>query len=299
VASDPAAPGRIDADLVPVLPAHRLAPIAGVAAALVLPVFLFVMLARGARPPALPPGTESLPVADPGAAARAGPPLSAAPGNAHPALDRAVAAPFAFPSRLAGRPAPGLRLYVVPLGGVAEESIQLLVQSLAFITGTDQVTILPRRPLPDESWNPTTAMYDAERVLTSLRALRPHDGYRLVGVTDGDLYAADLRYLFGLASAHHDVAVLSAVRLEEEFWDRAGDWDLYRWRFLKIVAHELGHTFGLPHCTRGVPCLMSAIHGIADADAVEPSYCDQCRRRIRAALADPVASAPGALPLGL
>ncbi len=303
MASVPAAPIRAEVELLPPRPVHRYGPLAGAGAVFCLPFALLGMLARGV-PRTAPAASEAL-AADPDVAARAGtallePPLDAAPPRAGigPELPGPFA-PFAFPSALAGRAAPGLHLYAVPLGGVPDESVQLLARALEFLTGAGRVTVLPRRPLPDEAWNPESAMYDAERVLTMLRASRPHDGYRLVGVTDGDLYAADLRYLFGLASAHRDVAVLSTVRLEEPFWDREPDWDLYRWRFLKILGHELGHTLGLPHCRAGPSCLMGTIRSLGDADVTAAAWCESCRRHVRVALADPVASAPGALPLGL
>ncbi|HEV8320898.1 MAG TPA: archaemetzincin [Myxococcota bacterium] len=208
------------------------------------------------------------------------------------------ARPFAFPAEMAAHPSPGIKIYVVPLGSIGADTVDLVVDAIAFVAGTRDVALLPRRPLPGESWNPATAMYDAERVLGMMRSLRPRDGYRLVAVTDADLYASELRFLFGLASATHDVAIVSALRLEEQFWDRDSDWDLYRWRLFKILAHELGHTLGLPHCDRS-SCLMHAIRSLADADAAPPRLCDLCRRWVDAALADPDRSAPTPLPLSL
>ena len=44
---------------------------------------------------------------------------------------------------------------------------------------------------------------------------------------------------------------------------------------LKELLHELGHTFGLTHCTES-KCVMSLATHIGLVDSKEQSYCERC-----------------------
>ena len=51
-----------------------------------------------------------------------------------------------------------------------------------------------------------------------------------------------------------------------------------RERLWKISIHELGHTFGLPHCpNKG--CLMQDAHGTVKTVDEESELCGDCRAR--------------------
>ena len=56
--------------------------------------------------------------------------------------------------------------------------------------------------------------------------------------------------------------------------------DLFRERFVKVVNHEIGHTFGLDHCpTQG--CLMADAEGtIKTVDQEAGGLCQGCRQRL-------------------
>ena len=56
--------------------------------------------------------------------------------------------------------------------------------------------------------------------------------------------------------------------------------DLFRERFVKVVNHEIGHTFGLDHCpTQGY--LMADAEGtIKTVDQEAGGLCQGCRQRL-------------------
>ena len=76
----------------------------------------------------------------------------------------------------------------------------------------------------------------------------------ILGVTDVDLAIPMLSFLFGQAQLDGRVAVVSLCRLHQEFYGLPADRGLLRERTVKEVLHELGHTFGLAHCSDSEMC---------------------------------------------
>lgn len=96
----------------------------------------------------------------------------------------------------------------------------------------------------------------------------------MLGVTDRDLYAGDLNFVFGLAQSPGRAAVISLFRLRAGA-DEAG----FRARAVKEAVHELGHTLGLPHCPDPA-CVMHFSNSLADTDRKGAAHCQACRARL-------------------
>ena len=84
-----------------------------------------------------------------------------------------------------------------------------------------------------------------------LAAMQRHIGshtWRLLGVTEFDLYIPILTFVFGEAQLGGSGAVVSYHRLKQEFYGLPADLDLLANRLLIEAVHELGHTLRLSHC---------------------------------------------------
>jgi archaemetzincin len=90
-----------------------------------------------------------------------------------------------------------------------------------------------------------------------------------------DLAIPMLTFLFGQAQFEGPVAVVSLCRLHQEFYGLPGQESLLRERTVKEVLHELGHTFGLVHCS-DPRCAMSLATHIELVDAKAEQYCARC-----------------------
>jgi archaemetzincin len=94
-------------------------------------------------------------------------------------------------------------------------------------------------------------------------------------VTDFDLYIPILTFVFGEAQLGETAALVSTHRLRPEFYGLPHDPRLLQARLLKEALHELGHTFGLRHCSDYL-CVMSASHSADRIDLKQADFCPAC-----------------------
>merc|ERR1712178_40130 len=129
------------------------------------------------------------------------------------------------------------------------------------------------------SWG--VEQYDAAAVLDALQPRVPSDAYGLMAVTMCDLYPKpEWNFVYGLARLTARVGVFSFVRHTPgpapEAW--AGAQLLHR--SLKTLLHEIGHMFGLKHCT-WYNCLMRGSNGEAVEHQTNHLYlCPVCLRKL-------------------
>ena len=100
---------------------------------------------------------------------------------------------------------------------------------------------------------------------------------RILGVTTCDLFVPVLTFVFGEAQLDGNCAVVSTARLLEESYGMPKSVDLLRERLFKEAVHELGHTFGLRHCSDW-RCVMTSSHGVERLDVKEATFCAVCGR---------------------
>lgn len=76
------------------------------------------------------------------------------------------------------------------------------------------------------------------------------------------------------------IALISVTRLNPEFYGEKPDRAKYYRRILTEAVHELGHAFGLPHCT--IPtCVMYFSNSIDDTDRKGYNFCKRCKTRLQ------------------
>lgn len=98
----------------------------------------------------------------------------------------------------------------------------------------------------------------------------------LLGITHLDLFVPRMNFVFGVAEREGGVAVVSTCRLDPEFYGAEPDRELLRARLLKESVHEIGHIFGINHCSNP-SCIMHFSSTIGDTDAKGPGFCSRCK----------------------
>jgi archaemetzincin len=134
-------------------------------------------------------------------------------------------------------------------------------------------------PVPADAYNARREQYLASGILDHLRKCIPGQVSRLLGVTDADLYVPRLNFVFGLADEAGGDAVVSIARLREEFYGRYPERSLFLLRACKEAVHEIGHTFGLGHCS-DFRCVMFFSNSLEDTDRKGPELCGKCRKKL-------------------
>jgi archaemetzincin len=140
--------------------------------------------------------------------------------------------------------------------------------------------------LPAAIWDSAerpTGTYDVRRrqhssreVLRWLVSMCPGDASRIIGVTDVDLFMPVLTFVFGEAQLGGAAAVVSTARLiERNVPGRTVA------RTVKESVHELGHTFGLTHCS-SPGCVMARSTNVLAVDGKRPHLCEDCRTKYAA-----------------
>lgn len=143
-----------------------------------------------------------------------------------------------------------------------------------------EIKILARVPLPKSAYYAKRKRYRAEKLLKFLATRMPDDGFRILGLTAHDISTTKGKHedwgILGLGSISGETCVVSSFRCKRG----AKSKEHARIRLGKIVVHELGHTFGLPHCpTKG--CLMRDGAGTVKTLDGEFDLCtDLCRPRL-------------------
>jgi archaemetzincin len=164
------------------------------------------------------------------------------------------------------------------IGPVPSGLLAWLAERLEEIFGR-RVVIGEAVPLPSAGYDPRRQQYRGEAIIGELRALAYPGADRVLGLTEADCYAPGLNFIFGQATSNDRVAFVALTRLHQSFYGLPEDPDLFRRRALTEAVHELGHTWGLPHC-RDPRCVMHFSNTLHDTDVKGPAFCSRCRDRL-------------------
>jgi archaemetzincin len=168
------------------------------------------------------------------------------------------------------------------MGEVAVEELRFLDELMGAAFGADTL-VLDAIETPRHAYSVPRAQYDADLILDDLFAHFPERCLRVVGVTQADLYVAGRTFVFGYAHLADGVALYSSARFREEFYGRKRDVGRQRARVCRALIHEIGHTFGNPHC-EDAGCVMHPVTHVETLDALAPWYCGDCHARVRGGL---------------
>lgn len=156
------------------------------------------------------------------------------------------------------------------------------------------IRVLAPAELPKEEWQRVRHFRWSEEPVTQFQTRYfldrllprnlPDDAVSLIGVTMADLYPEpSWNYVFGQADLRHRVGVYSLARYFPGFW---GEEDTAEARLqalrrsLKLVTHEIGHTFGIEHCVF-YECNMNGSNSLQESDSRPLRLCPVCMRKLQ------------------
>ena len=170
-----------------------------------------------------------------------------------------------------------MKVRVLSIGQVDPECLSFIENGLRETIPEVEVESVDRvMPVPQETYNPSRRQYHSTQILTKMKGFVDiGENEHVLGVTEVDLYAPWLNFVFGEAQPAGRVAIISLFRLRPEFYGEKPNSHLFHERALKEAVHELGHTFGLGHCENTF-CVMFFSNSIVDTDRKMARFCDDC-----------------------
>ena len=167
-------------------------------------------------------------------------------------------------------------IVLIPIGEIEETILETLGQALAEVFGQG-TQIGDNMPIPRESYIHSRSQYLASPFLSLIPL--PGSGNRALGVVDVDIFASGLNFVFGIADTAGRRALISLRRLRQEFYGLPPDEELFRERTVKEAVHELGHTYGLKHCS-DTTCVMHFSNSLGDTDLKGWNFCPACQQEV-------------------
>ncbi len=181
-----------------------------------------------------------------------------------------------------------LTIGIQPLGTTDTAELTQVTTSIQAIFDAE-VYILETVELPQSAFvNIKSHRYRGDSLLLFVMRNKPDSIDFIIGYTsqdisvtkrniDGSIKVPESKYsdwgVFGLANLSGTTSIVSSFRLK-------GNKALFLERLSKISIHELGHSFGLPHCINDSCIMQDAAESIHTIDRVELYFCSKCHQRI-------------------
>ncbi|MCX6270895.1 MAG: archaemetzincin family Zn-dependent metalloprotease [Bacteroidetes bacterium] len=127
-----------------------------------------------------------------------------------------------------------------------------------------------------EFYDPARHQYNGNMLLKEVDTRYAAESFKTLGLFNVDLFIPILTFIFGQAFLQGRTGIASVYRLSNERYGMKMDEELLLNRTRKEVIHELGHTFGLIHCS--IPsCVMRSSTYVEDIDQKSRFLCTKCR----------------------
>lgn len=135
--------------------------------------------------------------------------------------------------------------------------------------------LMKNMSVPTGTFDGVRGQYYSTKILRELIRDVPVNTLKILGIIDLDLYIPVLTFVFGEAQLGGIGAIVSTVRLRQEFYGLKPDKGLFFERLHKECLHELGHTFGLVHCD-SIDCVMFFSNSVLEVDRKGRGFCNKC-----------------------
>lgn len=135
----------------------------------------------------------------------------------------------------------------------------------------------------EKTFDPSRHQYNSSRILMQIITNPPADAVKVLGVVNVDLFIPVLTFVFGEAQLRGIGSVIALHRLNNAFYGLPENSGLLRERLVKEAIHELGHNFGLIHCS-DQRCVMKSSTYVEEVDQKSGEMCSRCQEQLRGML---------------
>ncbi len=161
---------------------------------------------------------------------------------------------------------------VSPVGDIPQDISETVAEKIQDVFAM-KTRIMPLLTDIEFAYDVDRNQYYSTRVLEKLAAAAPDGCFKVLAITQKDLFIPILTHVYGEAQLGGKSAIISISRLNIglETMGMAAIFD----RVAKEAVHELGHTFDLRHC-EDPHCIMHYCRKIEDVDRKMTRFCRYC-----------------------
>ena len=181
-------------------------------------------------------------------------------------------------------------IYVLQIGALDRRRASALPVLIEFLEAYFQLPVKVMRPVEADDLGArsrpraTGEQLHAGDILSALEQRLPNDAFCLIALTVTDLYPQDdWQFVFGMARLRTRVGVYSFARYHPGFYGAEYAHNRYDTlildRSLKIMAHEVGHMFGLEHCIY-YECVVNGSNSMGETDRRPSHLCPVDLRKL-------------------
>jgi archaemetzincin len=172
------------------------------------------------------------------------------------------------------QPATSHCIVISKIGNFETELLDPISHEIGRIFGypTDIVPILDD---VEFALNADRNQYHSTPILESLAIEAPPHAFKILAITDLDLFIPILTHVYGEAQLGGKASIISTFRLRDGLSPLNLE-KTFLTRVIKEAIHELGHTFKLQHC-KDHACIMHYCRNERDVDRKSDQLCRYCK----------------------
>lgn len=176
------------------------------------------------------------------------------------------------------------KVAIQPFGKFPNDILKEVQAGIDSMYNIESIVLTPI-DLPQNAYYTPRNRYRADSLIRHLKRIKPTKYDKILGLTTSDISTTKGKYkdfgIMGLGFCPGKSSVSSIYRVQRGAINRQH----FINRFRKVTIHELGHNFGLKHCTYDTKCLMQSAKGkVSTIDNADEILCEKCRKQISYAL---------------
>lgn len=172
-------------------------------------------------------------------------------------------------------------IVIQPLSQFSDEQLAFLEDSIAKFYSV-RVMITSQQKPPTTAWYAAKQRWRADTIIAFYKKLTADTVRLTAALTSDDISTTkDNIYdygIMGLGYTPGKACVISTFRLKKNSENPKA----FSMRLFKVMVHEIGHNFGLPHCTNQ-QCIMVDAEGKMKLDG-EKGLCESCKQKLKTLL---------------